>query len=57
MKKIIVYVKDEGFNFNAMIEWKHTKGVPCFFKKGDIIRYKLKFWWHPLVILNTSKKI
>jgi hypothetical protein len=34
--KIIVYVKDEGSNFNAMTEWKHTKGEPLFFKKGDI---------------------
>jgi hypothetical protein len=37
-------------------EWKHTKGEPLLFKKGDtsiIVHNKLKYWWHPLVILNT----
>jgi hypothetical protein len=31
-KNILVYVKDESSNFNAMTEWKHTKGEPFFFK-------------------------
>ncbi len=35
-KKIIVYAKDESFNFNGILEWKHTKDEPFVFQKGDI---------------------
>ncbi len=43
------------------IGWKHTKGEPLFTKKrwcitSIILHNKLKSWWYPLIILNTSKK-
>jgi hypothetical protein len=45
--------------FKLEVEWKHIKGEPLLTKKKMYNKYcknsKLKYWWHPLAILNKSK--